>query len=65
MCKKTEEEKKMENIGTHDDNKRDSSKQIKEQETWRERLSKRLTYILRYGALKEGVQVSDSGRYIL
>lgn len=38
-------------------------KQAKEQETHKERLTKRLVYILRYGALKEGLMVDDSGRY--
>ena len=28
------------------------------------RLGKRLTYILRYGALKEGIQVNDNGTYV-
>ena len=39
----------------------DSPKHAKEQDVHKERLSKRLTYILRYGALKEGLLVDDSG----
>lgn len=40
----------------------DSSSDKHDEQSARERLSKRLTYVLRYGARKEGLQVDDSGK---
>lgn len=55
----------MEVISADKDDVKGSLKEKKEVELYRERLSKRLTYILRYGAKKEGLQMDESGKTIL
>ena len=51
----------MAHVDANENNDKALARQAREQETHRERLSKRLCYILRYAAMREGLQVDDAG----